>query len=59
MISECEQPDGRIYFAGDFTTFKSGWVEGAIESGLRAARQIDPSTRAESNQFLRQERALC
>ena len=59
MISECEQPEGRIYFAGDFTTFKSGWVEGAIESGLRAARQIDPNARAESTQFLRQEMALC
>ena len=26
---------------------RSGWVEGAIESGLRAARQIDPGARAE------------
>jgi len=24
-----------------------GWVEGAIESGLRAARQIDPEAPAE------------
>ncbi|MFT4037575.1 MAG: NAD(P)/FAD-dependent oxidoreductase [Thermomicrobiales bacterium] len=42
MIAEWTRPEDRIHFAGDFTTMKSGWVEGAIESGLRAARQIDP-----------------
>lgn len=41
MIAEWTRPEDRIHFAGDFTTMKSGWVEGAIESGLRAARQID------------------
>ena len=41
MIDEAQQPAGRVYFAGDFTTLKMGWVEGAIESGLRAAQQID------------------
>lgn len=43
MIREWETPEGRIHFAGDFTTLKTGWVEGAIEAGLRAARQIDPA----------------
>jgi|LakMenEpi03Aug12_release.lakeMendotaPanAssembly.Ray.scaffolds.fasta_scaffold189551_3 monoamine oxidase len=43
MINECAKPEGRLHFAGDFTTMKSGWLEGAIESGLRAARAIDPS----------------
>jgi predicted NAD/FAD-dependent oxidoreductase len=47
MISEWKRPEGRIHFAGDFTTLKSGWVEGAIESGLRAARAIDPAAAAE------------
>ena len=47
MISEWKTPDGRIHFAGDFTTLKSGWVEGAIESGLRAARAVDPAAPAE------------
>lgn len=47
MIQEWQTAEGRLYFAGDFTTLKSGWVEGAIESGLRAARQIDPGARAE------------
>jgi len=46
MIAEWTRPEDRIHFAGDFTTMKSGWVEGAIESGLRAARQIDPGASA-------------
>ena len=45
MIAEWTRPEDRIHFAGDFTTMKSGWVEGAIESGLRAARQIDAQAR--------------
>ena len=59
MIDEWVKPEGRIYFAGDFTTMKSGWVEGAIESGLRAARQIDPSAPSEADSWLRQEAKLC
>jgi monoamine oxidase len=47
MIAEWTRPEDRIHFAGDFTSLKSGWVEGAIESGLRAARQIDPEAPAE------------
>jgi monoamine oxidase len=54
MIDEWTKPEGRIHFAGDFTTMKSGWVEGAIESGLRAARQIDPSAKPEAEPSLRQ-----
>jgi monoamine oxidase len=55
MIREWARPEGRIHFAGDFTTLKSGWVEGAIESGLRAARQIDPTAKAEGQPMIRQE----
>lgn len=56
MIEEWTKPEGRLHFAGCFTTMKSGWVEGAIESGLRAARHIDPEARAEVEPGLRQER---
>lgn len=42
MRAEWSIPEGQIHFAGDFTSYKSGWVEGAIESGLRAAAEIDP-----------------
>ena len=41
MRTEWSKPEGSIHFAGDFTSYKSGWVEGAIESGLRAASEID------------------
>lgn len=33
-------PEGRIFFAGDQTTLLPGWMEGALESGERAAAQI-------------------
>jgi monoamine oxidase len=42
MRDEWSTPEGKIHFAGDFTSYKSGWVEGALESGLRAASEIDP-----------------
>lgn len=47
MIEEWTRPEDRLHFAGDWTTMKSGWVEGTIESGLRAARQIDPAAPVE------------
>jgi monoamine oxidase len=34
------QPEGRIYFAGEHTSLAHAWIQGAIESGLRAAIQI-------------------
>jgi monoamine oxidase len=33
-------PEGRIYFAGEHTSLCHAWIQGAIESGLRAARDI-------------------
>ena len=33
-------PEGRIYFAGEHTSLAHAWIQGAIESGLRAAWQI-------------------
>ncbi|MEQ8348427.1 MAG: NAD(P)/FAD-dependent oxidoreductase [Sneathiellaceae bacterium] len=55
MVREWAKPEGRLHFAGDFVTLKTGWVEGAIESGLRAARQIDPEAPAEGHPWIRQE----
>jgi monoamine oxidase len=38
------QPEGRLHFAGEHTAMRQrGWMEGAIESGHRAAREIDQS----------------
>ena len=33
-------PEGRIYFAGEHTSLAHAWIQGAIESGLRAAWEI-------------------
>jgi monoamine oxidase len=36
-------PEGRLHFAGEHTTLKHGWVQGAIESGIRAALEVNES----------------
>lgn len=33
-------PEGRIHFAGDHTSPWNGWMNGALESGVRAATEI-------------------
>jgi monoamine oxidase len=33
-------PEGRIHFAGEHTTHSYGWLQGAMESGLRAAEEV-------------------
>jgi monoamine oxidase len=33
-------PEGRIYFAGEYTSPWSGWMNGGLESGERVAAQI-------------------
>ncbi|ARI76343.1 flavin monoamine oxidase family protein [Halobacillus mangrovi] len=35
------QPEGRLHFAGEHTSSFHGWMEGAIESGIRAAFEIN------------------
>lgn len=34
------QAEGRIHFAGEHASAFPGWMQGAIESGLRAAREV-------------------
>ncbi len=34
-------PEGRIYFAGEHASLEHAWIQGAIESGLRAAWEIN------------------
>ncbi len=34
------QPEGRIYFAGEHLSSWPGWMQGALASGLRAARDV-------------------
>jgi monoamine oxidase len=39
LPSLCET-EGRVHFAGDHTSARPGWIEGALESGLRAALEV-------------------
>jgi monoamine oxidase len=34
------EPEGRVFFAGEHTSLHHAWIQGAIESGLRAAQQL-------------------
>jgi monoamine oxidase len=34
------QPEGRLHFAGEHSSPWTGWMEGALESGERAAREV-------------------
>ncbi|MDF2680782.1 MAG: amine oxidase [Brevibacillus sp.] len=33
-------PEGRVHFAGEHTTLTHGWIQGAIESGIRVAFEV-------------------
>ncbi|MCA0988346.1 flavin monoamine oxidase family protein [Guptibacillus algicola] len=35
------KPEGRVHFAGEHTSSFHGWIEGAIESGIRAAFEVN------------------
>jgi monoamine oxidase len=37
------KPEGRIHFAGEHASLAHAWIQGAIESGLRAAYEIHSS----------------
>ena len=39
-LPEIIRPEGRIHFAGEHTSIYSASMEGAIESGVRAAKEI-------------------
>ncbi|WP_053217549.1 flavin monoamine oxidase family protein [Virgibacillus senegalensis] len=36
-----KEPEGRIHFAGEQTSSHHGWIEGAVESGIRAALEMN------------------
>ena len=40
LFDELRLKEGRIYFAGEHTAEKRGWMQGALDSGLRAAKEI-------------------
>jgi monoamine oxidase len=40
-------PEGRIHFAGEHASVYASWMNGALESGNRAARAVDEAARRE------------
>lgn len=41
LLPHLMQPEGRIYFAGEHASAYHGWIQGAIESGNRVAKEIN------------------
>jgi monoamine oxidase len=39
-LATLQQPDGRVYFAGDYMTDMSSWMQGAFESARQTASAI-------------------
>ncbi len=39
-------PEGRVHFAGEHTTLTHGWIQGAIESGIRVALEVNDLPKA-------------
>ncbi|MEU5129471.1 flavin monoamine oxidase family protein [Streptomyces mobaraensis] len=37
LLGAIREPEGPLHFAGDHTSVKPSWIEGAVESGVRAA----------------------
>lgn len=40
MMPHISRPEGRIHFAGEHTSAWMGWMEGALQSGERAAAEV-------------------
>jgi monoamine oxidase len=41
VVPHLATPVGRIHFAGEHTSPWPGWMQGALHSGLRAAREVN------------------
>jgi monoamine oxidase len=40
LQADIVKPEGRIHFAGEHCSLYHAWIQGALESGIRAAKQI-------------------
>ncbi|MEV1085051.1 FAD-dependent oxidoreductase [Streptomyces sp. NPDC050211] len=43
LLAAIRAPEGPLHFAGDHTSVKPSWIEGALESGVRAALEVHTS----------------
>jgi monoamine oxidase len=41
LQADIVKPEGRIHFAGEHCSLHHAWIQGALESGIRAAREIN------------------
>ncbi|CAN5230162.1 flavin monoamine oxidase family protein [soil metagenome] len=48
LQADVVRPEGRIYFAGEHCSLHHAWIQGALESGIRAAREIHEAPAAET-----------
>jgi monoamine oxidase len=48
LQADIVRPEGRILFAGEHCSLYHAWIQGALESGIRAARQIHEGTVAQA-----------
>ncbi|HEY0378507.1 MAG TPA: FAD-dependent oxidoreductase [Pyrinomonadaceae bacterium] len=44
LLPHVARPEGRVHFAGEHASAWPGWMQGALESGNRAAREINDAT---------------
>ena len=40
LLPDIARPEGCVHFAGEHTSAWVGWMQGALESGVRVAREI-------------------
>ena len=48
LLPIAQRPEGRIHFAGEHTSAWHGWMNGALESGNRAADEVNAADAAEA-----------
>ncbi|HEV8482347.1 MAG TPA: NAD(P)/FAD-dependent oxidoreductase [Blastocatellia bacterium] len=48
LLPEAQRAEGRIHFAGEHTSAWHGWMNGALESGNRAADEVNKAESAEA-----------
>ena len=46
LLPVAQRPEGRIHFAGEHTSAWHGWMNGALESGNRAAAEVNDAESA-------------
>ena len=49
LQADIVKPEGRIHFAGEHCSLYHAWIQGALESGIRAAQAIHEAPVAETD----------